>query len=185
MQMNFNFSGLENILQNGSGAVRILPKYRQKTILNPLTLVRVSLYLRLIFLKPMILADISQAANAGVYLPSDYQPFFVQLALALAFVCITMIVTHLIGPKNRGKVKDEQWECGVESVGDARAPISVKYFLVAILFVLFDVEIIFMYPWAVNFKQLGLVGFMEMILFMGILLAGFYYILKKGVLNWD
>jgi NADH-quinone oxidoreductase subunit A len=70
-------------------------------------------------------------------------------------------------------------------VGDARAPISVKYFLIAILFVLFDVEIIFMYPWAVNFKNLGWLGFAEMIVFMGILLGGFYYIIKKGVLNWD
>jgi NADH-quinone oxidoreductase subunit A len=133
----------------------------------------------------MILAEVSSMPDLQAYLPSDFQPFFVQLALALAFVVITMLVTHSIGPKNRGRVKDEQWECGIESVGDARAPISVKYFLVAILFVLFDVEIIFMYPWAVNFRQLGLAGFAEMILFMGILLAGFYYILKKGVLNWD
>ena len=133
----------------------------------------------------MILAEVSSIPGYQAYLPSDFQPFFVQLVLALAFVVITMVVTHSIGPKNRGRVKDEQWECGIESVGDARAPISVKYFLIAILFVLFDVEIIFMYPWAVNFKQLGLVGFVEMILFMGILLAGFYYILKKGVLNWD
>jgi NADH-quinone oxidoreductase subunit A len=119
------------------------------------------------------------------YLPSDYLPVVVQLALALGFVVVTMLVTHSIGPKIKGKVKDEQWECGIESVGDARAPISVKYFLVAILFVLFDVEIIFMYPWAVNFKELGWVGFIEMIIFMGILLGGFYYIIRKGVLNWD
>jgi NADH-quinone oxidoreductase subunit A len=121
----------------------------------------------------------------NTYLPSDYLPVLVQLGLAVAFVVVTMIVTHSIGPKNRGKVKDEQWECGIESVGDARAPISVKYFLVAILFVLFDVEIIFMYPWAVNFKSLGWLGFVEMVIFMGILLGGFYYIIKKGVLNWD
>ncbi len=121
----------------------------------------------------------------NTYLPSDYLPVLVQLGLAVAFVVVTMIVTHSIGPKNRGKVKDEQWECGIESVGDARAPISVKYFLVAILFVLFDVEIIFMYPWAVNFKSLGWLGFVEMVVFMGILLGGFYYIIKKGVLNWD
>lgn len=133
----------------------------------------------------MILAEISTISGFQAYLPSDFQPFFVQLVLALAFVLITMLVTHSIGPKNRGRVKDAQWECGIESVGDARAPISVKYFLIAILFVLFDVEIIFMYPWAVNFKQLGLVGFVEMILFMGILLAGFYYVIRKGVLNWD
>jgi NADH-quinone oxidoreductase subunit A len=121
----------------------------------------------------------------NTYLPSDYLPVLVQLGLAVAFVVATMIATHLLGPKNRGKVKDAQWECGIESVGDARAPISVKYFLIAILFVLFDVEIIFMYPWAVNFKQLGWLGFVEMIVFMGILLGGFYYIIKKGVLNWD
>lgn len=133
----------------------------------------------------MILAEVSSVSSLQAYLPSDFQPFFVQLALALAFVVITMLVTHSIGPKNRGRVKDEQWECGIESVGDARAPISVKYFMVAILFVLFDVEIIFMYPWAVNFRQLGIAGFVEMILFMGILLAGFYYILKKKVLDWD
>ena len=121
----------------------------------------------------------------NAYLPSDFVPVLVQLALAAGFVVLTMIVTHLIGPKRNAKVKDAQWECGIESVGDARAPISVKYFLIAILFVLFDVEIIFMYPWAVNFKSLGWFGFVEMIVFMGILLAGFFYILKKGVLGWD
>jgi NADH-quinone oxidoreductase subunit A len=119
------------------------------------------------------------------YLPSDFLPVVVQLALALGFVVVTMLVTHSIGPKNRGRVKDAQWECGIESVGDARAPISVKYFLIAILFVLFDVEIIFMYPWAVNFKALDWAGFVEMVIFMGVLLGGFYYIIRKGVLNWD
>jgi NADH-quinone oxidoreductase subunit A len=69
--------------------------------------------------------------------------------------------------------KDDTFECGIESVGDARTPISVKYFLVAILFVLFDIEIVFMYPWAVNFKELSWDGFYEMIVFMGLLLAGF------------
>lgn len=122
---------------------------------------------------------------AEAYLPSDFLPVVVQLALSLGFVVVTMLVTHAIGPKNRGRVKDAQWECGIESVGDARAPISVKYFLIAILFVLFDVEIIFMYPWAVNFKVLNWAGFVEMVIFMGVLLGGFYYIIRKGVLNWD
>ena len=122
---------------------------------------------------------------AEIFLPSDFLPVFVQLGLALAFVIITMVVTHSIGPKNRGRVKDEQWECGIESVGDARAPISVKYFLIAILFVLFDVEIIFMYPWAVNFKKLSWTGFYEMLVFMGLLLVGFLYVLKKGILKWE
>ena len=96
-----------------------------------------------------------------------------------------MIATHLLGPKRNGAVKDATWECGVESVGDARSPISVKYFLIAILFVLFDIEIIFMYPWAVNFKELGWFGYFEMLTFMSLLLIGFYYIIKKDVLKWE
>ena len=82
-------------------------------------------------------------------------------------------------------VKDAAFECGIESVGNARTPISVKYFLTAILFVLFDVEVIFMYPWAVNFRQLGTSGFIEMIIFLGLLLAGFGYVIKKGILRWN
>jgi NADH-quinone oxidoreductase subunit A len=120
-----------------------------------------------------------------VYVPSDYLPIFIQLGLAIGFVVTTMVATHLLGPKRKGKVKDEAFECGVESVGDARTPISIKYFLIAILFVLFDVEIIFMYPWAVNFLQLGWFGFFEMITFMGLLLVGFYYIIKRDVLKWE
>lgn len=119
------------------------------------------------------------------YLPSDYLPIFIQLGLALAFIVGTMIVTHNIGPKRNSQKKDDPFECGIPVKGDARTPISIKYFLIAILFVLFDVEVIFMYPWAVNFKSLGMDGFIEMILFMGLLLAGFFYILKKGVLKWE
>jgi NADH-quinone oxidoreductase subunit A len=118
-------------------------------------------------------------------LPSDYLPLIVQLLAALAFIGATMLATHNLGPKRHSKLKDDVFECGIESVGDARTPISVKYFLVAILFVLFDVEIIFMYPWAVNFKSLGWTGFVEMLVFMGLLLAGFIYVIKKGVLNWE
>ncbi|MCS7027199.1 MAG: NADH-quinone oxidoreductase subunit A [Bacteroidia bacterium] len=119
------------------------------------------------------------------YLPSDYLPIIIQFGLAVAFVIVTMVVTHLIGPKRRSQVKNAAWECGVESIGDARTPISIKYFLIAILFVLFDVEIIFMYPWAVNFKELGWFGFFEMFTFMALLLVGFYYIIKRDVLKWE
>jgi len=119
------------------------------------------------------------------YLPSDYLPIFIQLGLALAFIVVTMLVTHSIGPKRNSEKKDDPFECGIPVQGDARTPISIKYFLIAILFVLFDVEVIFLYPWAVNFKSLGLEGFLQMLLFMGLLLAGFYYILKKGVLKWE
>lgn len=119
------------------------------------------------------------------YLPSDFLPILVQLGAAVAFIIATMIATHALGPKLRSKKKDEPFECGIESVGDARAPISVRYFLIAILFVLFDVEVIFMYPWAVNFMKLGWFGFVEMLLFITLLMAGFYYIIRKGVLDWD
>lgn len=119
------------------------------------------------------------------YLPSDYLPILIQLLAAVGFIVVTMLVTHSIGPKRHSKVKDDAFECGIESEGNARTPISIKYFLIAILFVLFDVEIIFMYPWAVNFRALGTQGFLEMILFMGLLLAGFIYIIKKGVLKWE
>ncbi|CCG98788.1 NADH-quinone oxidoreductase subunit A [Fibrella sp. WM1] len=123
--------------------------------------------------------------NAVSYLPSDYVPLFIQLGLALGFIVVTMLVTHSIGPKRHSQKKDDPFECGIPTVGDARAPISVKYFLIAILFVLFDVEVIFLYPWAVNFLKLGTAGFIQMILFMGLLLAGFYYVLRKGVLKWE
>ena len=119
------------------------------------------------------------------YLPGDYLPIIIQFVAALGFVVFSMVVTHMIGPKRHSKVKDASWECGIESKGDARAPISIKYFLIAILFVLFDVEVIFLYPWAVNFRALGIDGFIWMLLFMGLLLTGFYYVIRKGVLKWE
>jgi NADH-quinone oxidoreductase subunit A len=96
-----------------------------------------------------------------------------------------MLATHFIGPKRKTKDKLENFECGIEQQGDARSPISIKYFLVAILFVLFDVEVIFMYPWAVNFREMGMQGLMEMFVFIGLLLAGFVYVIKKGALDWE
>ncbi|RIJ43085.1 NADH-quinone oxidoreductase subunit A [Pontibacter oryzae] len=119
------------------------------------------------------------------YVPSDYLPIIIQFAAALGFVVVTLLVTHMIGPKRKSDVKDAPWESGIESVGDARTPISYKYFMTAILFVLFDVEIIFMYPWAVNFKTFGIDGFIQMLVFMGLLLAGFFYVIKKGILDWE
>jgi NADH-quinone oxidoreductase subunit A len=119
------------------------------------------------------------------YLPVDYLPIVIQFLAAAGFVGVSVFASHYLGPRRNSKIKDAAWECGIESVGDARAPISVKYFLIAILFVLFDVEIIFMYPWAVNFKKLGMLGFIEMVTFMLLLLVGFYYIVKKDVLKWE
>lgn len=118
-------------------------------------------------------------------LPQDFLPMLVQLGLALVVVAIIIFLSTVLGPKLKGGVKDDPFECGIESQGDARSPLSVRYFLVAILFVLFDVEIIFMYPWAVNFKSLGWFGFVEMLVFVTLLMAGFYYIIRKGVLDWE
>ena len=119
------------------------------------------------------------------YLPSDYLPILIQFAAALGFVIFALVTTHMLGPKRSSAVKDATWESGIESVGDARTPISYKYFMTAILFVLFDVEIIFMYPWAVNFREFGVDGFLQMLLFLGLLMSGFFYVLKKGILKWE
>lgn len=115
----------------------------------------------------------------------EYLPIAMMLVVALGFVATTMFVTHWLGPKRNSKTKLESFECGIEPVGNARFPFNIRYFLVAILFVLFDIEVIFMYPWAVNFKSMGLQGFNEMILFIILLLVGFIYVLRKGALTWD
>jgi NADH-quinone oxidoreductase subunit A len=115
----------------------------------------------------------------------DYLPIVLMMIVAIGFVVVTMLATHYLGPKRKSKLKLEAFECGIESQGNARIPFSIKYFLVAILFVLFDVEVIFMYPWAVNFKSLGMFGFLEMLTFMSVLLLGFFYIIKRGALKWE
>jgi NADH-quinone oxidoreductase subunit A len=121
--------------------------------------------------------------------PADYVPIGMMFLVAMGFVLTTIFVTHLLGPKRKSEIKLDVFECGIESKENARVPFSIKYFLIAILFVLFDVEVIFMYPWAVNFKELsatmGLQMFMEMLLFIGLLLVGFIYIIKKGALKWE
>jgi NADH-quinone oxidoreductase subunit A len=116
---------------------------------------------------------------------AQYIPIGLMFIVALGFVGTTILGTHLLGPNRKTKIKLDAFECGIEAKGNARLPFNIKYFLVAILFVLFDVEVIFMYPWAVNFNALGMPGFVEMILFIGFLLVGFFYLLKKGALKWE
>lgn len=115
----------------------------------------------------------------------NYIPILMQFILAVGFVVGTIIVSGKLGPKRSSENKDKNFECGIESVGNARIPFSVKYFLVAILFVLFDVEVIFLYPWAINFKELGMEGMLKMVIFMLLLLVGFFYIIKKKALEWE
>ncbi|WP_306349691.1 NADH-quinone oxidoreductase subunit A [Flavobacterium sp. '19STA2R22 D10 B1'] len=115
----------------------------------------------------------------------NYFPILMQFILAVGFVVGTIIISNFLGPKRSSANKDKNFECGVESVGNARIPFSVKYFLVAILFVLFDVEVIFMYPWAVNFKEMGFEGLLKMGVFMLLLIVGFFYVMKKKGLEWE
>lgn len=123
-----------------------------------------------------------------IYTAADYQSVLIQFFVAISFVVITMLVTHFITSKRkrvRTLKKEENFECGIEIQGNARFPFSIKYFLIAILFVLFDVEVIFFYPWAVNFKDSNWSGFLDMLLFMGIFIFGFFYIYKKGAFDWN
>ena len=117
--------------------------------------------------------------------PLDYLPIVLMFIVALGFVVTTMIASHWLGPKRKTKIKLDSFECGIESEGNARLPFAIKYFLVAILFVLFDIEVIFMYPWAVNFRELGMLGVVEVFTFIILLLVGFYYMLSKKALKWE
>ncbi len=117
--------------------------------------------------------------------PADYLPMLIMFVVAMGFVLLVIFVTHFLGPQRKSKIKLETFECGIEAQGNSRIPFSVKYLLVAILFVLFDVEVIFMYPWAVNFLKLGMYGFIEMIIFICLFMLGFLYIVKKGALKWE
>lgn len=117
--------------------------------------------------------------------PDSYLPIMLQSAVAAGFVILTLILSYLLGPRRSAKGKDINFECGVESQGNARFPVSVKYFMTAILFVLFDVEIVFFYPYAVNFKEMGMQGFLAVVAFVAVFLSGFFYVLKKGALEWD
>jgi len=117
--------------------------------------------------------------------PVDYLPILLMFVVALGFVVTTMLASHWLGPKRKTKIKLDSFECGIESLGNARLPFAIKYFLVAILFVLFDIEVVFMYPWAVNFKELGMLGVIEVFSFIILLLIGFYYMLSKKALKWE
>ncbi len=122
--------------------------------------------------------------------PINYLPIALQAIVAVGFVVIMMGATHLLGPKRRTSDKLAGFESGIPSIGNARQPMAIKYFLVAILFVLFDVEVIFFYPYAVNFRAFKAMGmgqetFLAVIMFVALFLCGFIYIIKKGALKWE
>lgn len=120
-------------------------------------------------------------------LPENYIPIIIQAVVAIGFVAISLLGAHFLGPKQDKSAinKNKNFECGIESEGDARTPFSIRYFLTAILFVLFDIEIVFFYPYAVNFREFGLEGFLAVTTFVAVFFLGFLYVLKRGALDWD
>jgi NADH-quinone oxidoreductase subunit A len=116
---------------------------------------------------------------------ANYLPIALQLLFAGGFVAFMILVSSLLGPKRKTDDKLATFTSGIPTHGDARSPMAIKYFLIAILFVLFDVEVIFFYPYAVNFKSLGWAGLGEVVLFVCFFLVGFIYIIKKGALKWE
>jgi NADH-quinone oxidoreductase subunit A len=113
-------------------------------------------------------------------------PFFVVLGLALTIPISMMVLSAFLGPRKKSDVKMQPYECGVPSPSGARpGKLSVKFFLVAMLFLVFDIEVVFLYPWAVVFRSLGALGFMEMGLFILVLVVGLAYAWKKGALEWE
>ncbi len=114
----------------------------------------------------------------------DFIPILIQAMVAVVFSLAVIFLVPKLGPKLHSRKKDMNFECGLESVGDARFPVPVRYFMVAILFVLFDVEVIFFYPYAVNFSALQLSGLFAVLIFVGFFFIGFIYIIKKGALEW-
>lgn len=126
-----------------------------------------------------------QAVTNATQSAENYFPIGIQLVFAAGFVATMLIMSSLLGPKRKTADKLANFESGIEQVGNARQPMAIKYFLVAILFVLFDVEVIFFYPYAVNFRSLGWDGFIAVVMFVGFFLTGFTYIIKKGALVWE
>lgn len=114
-----------------------------------------------------------------------YFPVLVQALLAMALAAGLLTVSYLLGKKVRNRVKDMPYESGITPTGDARSRFSVKFYLVAMLFILFDIEAIFLYPWVVVYRELKMVAFAEMLVFVILILSGFFYIWKKGALDWS
>ena len=115
----------------------------------------------------------------------QYFPVLVFFGLAIVFGCVPLLAGWLLGPKNPTKAKNAAYECGFIAFDDARAPFDVRFYLVAILFILFDLETAFFFPWAVVLRKIGWPGFMAMMVFLAILVVGFIYEWKKGALEWE
>ena len=132
----------------------------------------------------LLQTDLNTVVN-DVNSSGSYIPVAIQILLVVGLIGFLLAVTHWLGPQRKTADKLENFASGIESHGEARQPMAIKYFLVAILFVLFDVEVILFYPYAVNFKGLGWDGFWAVMMFVGLFLCGFIYIIKKGALKWE
>lgn len=115
---------------------------------------------------------------------AGYIPIFLFMGLAFVFPVVTLLIAKLIRPQTGGQGKLMPYECGVDPDSDARQRYAIRYYVVAILFVIFDVETIFLFPWAILYRQLALFGLIEMLVFLGILIVGYVWIIKKGALDW-
>jgi NADH-quinone oxidoreductase subunit A len=115
----------------------------------------------------------------------EYIPVLMFIVVAVLFAATTIGASHIVMPRRMNARKLSPYECGVEPVGTARNRFPIKFYLVGVLFILFDIEAVFMYPWAVAFRQIGLYGLIEMALFILILLVGYLYLLKKRALQWE
>jgi NADH-quinone oxidoreductase subunit A len=114
-----------------------------------------------------------------------YFPVLAQAIIAMALAAGLLTVSYLLGNRVRNRVKDMPYESGMVPIGDARHRFSVKFYLVAMLFILFDIEAIFLYPWVVVYRELKMAAFVEMLVFVVLILSGFFYIWKKGALDWS
>ncbi|MEN6615051.1 MAG: NADH-quinone oxidoreductase subunit A [Syntrophorhabdus sp.] len=115
----------------------------------------------------------------------EYVAIFVMMVLAAIIAAVIIGASHFLGHKTRSKAKLAPYECGMTTIGPTRRIMTIRYYIVAMLFLVFDVEIIFLYPWAVVTRSLGLFGFVEMVVFVLILFIGYIYIWKKGALEWE
>jgi NADH-quinone oxidoreductase subunit A len=116
---------------------------------------------------------------------AEYVPVLVMLLFALGFAVLNLVASYVLGKKGvSNPVKEAAYECGMPPITDAHQRFSVKFYLVAILFVLFDIEVVFLYPWAVYFKAFPAFLFLEMLIFIGILFLGWWYVIRKGAVNW-
>jgi NADH-quinone oxidoreductase subunit A len=115
----------------------------------------------------------------------DYLPVLIYMLIAVGLIGVIVLLSELLGKKRHTPAKDMPYECGMDPIGDARHRYTVRFYVIAMFFVVFDIEAIFLYPWAVIFKSLGWFGFVEMLVFIGILVVGLVYVWGKGALEWE